>query len=271
MTPPPIAESEFAPTPLVGDAPAALPVEDVRAPAENPPPATVMTASSAPVGNAPGSGKTKLVGSPRFGLQYAIDDAGPNGASSVELWVTNDGGRTWSRRGEDPDRVSPFPVDLGGEGTFGLSLVARAVSGLGDQPPAPGDPPQFWVEVDSSPPQVQIDPPQVGTGSSAGKVVITWRASDLHLADKPIIISYRADVPGSTWQPVTGRIENTGRYVWPVPANYPPRFHIRIDALDASGHKGFVDTSATGPVIVDRTRPKSRILGLDIEASPRTR
>src|SRR5262249_5644285 len=68
-------------------------------------------------GRAPARSKSILVGSPQFPLQYEVDDAGPDGPNTVELWVTPDGGRTWSRRGEDPDRRSPFPVDLGGEGT----------------------------------------------------------------------------------------------------------------------------------------------------------
>ena len=82
-------------------------------------------------------GGTLLVASPKFKLQYAVEDAGPNGPATVELWITQDGGRTWIRRGDDPDRVSPIEVDLGGEGTYGLCLVARSASGLGDQPPAP--------------------------------------------------------------------------------------------------------------------------------------
>ena len=105
-------------------------------------------------------GETLLVANPKFKLQYAVDDAGPSGPATVELWITQDGGRTWIRRGDDEDRVSPIEVDLGGEGTFGLCLVARSASGLGDQPPAPGDPPQTWVEVDSTAPVVQIQPPQ---------------------------------------------------------------------------------------------------------------
>ncbi len=132
-----------------------------------------------PAGETPG--ETLLVASPKFKLQYAVEDAGPSGPATVELWITHDGGRTWIRRGGDDDRVSPIEVDLGGEGTFGLCLVARSASGLGDQPPAPGDPPQSWVEVDSTAPVVQIQPPQIGTGVNAGKVAIAWKASDLHL------------------------------------------------------------------------------------------
>ena len=156
--------------------------------------ATAPVATQAP--NRDGS-NTLLVDSPRFKLQYAIDDAGPNGAATVELWITQDGGRTWIRRADDPDRVSPIEVDLGGEGTYGLCLVARSASGLGDQPPAPGDPPQSWVEVDSTPPAVQLQPPQVGNGSNSGKVAIAWRVSDLHLPPRSVMLSWRADQPNA--------------------------------------------------------------------------
>lgn len=207
-----------------------------------------------------------LVPSPRFKLQYAIEDAGPNGPASVELWITQDGGRTWIRRGEDPDRVSPFDIDLGGEGTFGLCLVARSASGLGDQPPAPGDPPQSWVEVDSTPPSVQLYPPQIGSGPHAGKVAITWRASDLHLAPNSVSLQWRPDQPGAAWQPIMDGQENMGQYIWNVPPSFPAKFHIRVEAVDTLGHHGSAETPDAAPVIVDRSRPRSRIIGLDPNA-----
>jgi hypothetical protein len=216
-------------------------------------------------GGGPGKG-TMVVPSPRFKLQYAIDDAGPNGPAVVELWITQDGGRTWIRRGEDPDRISPFDVDLGGEGTFGLSLVARSASGLGDQPPAPGDPPQTWVEVDSTPPAVQLYPPQIGTGPHAGKVAITWRASDLHLGPRSVSLFWRPEQPGSSWQPIVEGQENVGQYIWTVPPSFPARFHLRVEAADSIGHRGWVETTDGAPVIVDRSRPRSRIIGLDPNA-----
>ena len=207
--------------------------------------------------------QTLLVPSPRFALQYAVDDAGPNGPAVVELWATQDGGRTWTRRGEDADRTSPFEVDLGGQGTFGLSLVARSASGLGDQPPAPGDPPRMWVEIDSTPPNVQLDPPKVGTGANAGKIAIQWRAADLHIATKPVSIWWRPDLPGARWRPIVDRVENTGKYIWTLPPEVPAKFHVRVDVLDTLGNRGSAETTETGPVIVDRARPRSRIIGLD--------
>ncbi len=207
--------------------------------------------------------QTLLVASPQFALQYAVDDAGPNGPAVVELWASQDGGRTWTRRGEDADRTSPFEVDLGGQGTFGLSLVARSASGLGDQPPAPGEPPRMWVEIDSTPPSVQLDPPKVGTGANAGKIAIQWRAADLHLATKPVSMWWRPDLPGARWRPFLDRVENTGKYIWTLPAEIPSKFHIRVDVLDTLGNRGTAETTETGPVIVDRARPRSRIIGLD--------
>ncbi len=212
---------------------------------------------------APQAGSTLLVGGSKFALQYAVDDAGPEGPASVEIWITRDGGRTWIRRGEDPDHVSPIEVDLGGEGTYGVSLVARSASGVGDQPPAPGDSPQSWVEVDSSPPLVNMRPPQVGTGLNAGKVALSWTASDLHLTPRSVSIFWRPEKSGSEWQLVAAGLESEGRYIWNVPATVPDRFHLRIEATDSVGHHGGIETTDSGPISIDRSRPRSRIIGLD--------
>lgn len=200
------------------------------------------------------------VASPRFGLRYEVDDAGPNGPAAVELFVTNDGGRTWFTRGEDPDRTSPFPVDLGGEGTFGLKLVAKSAANQGDQPPTPGELPRTIVEVDSTPPNVRLEPIRI-VGS---KAVITWQANDAHLTSRPVMISVKADAPGSNWQAITpSPIENTGQFTWTLPANCPPRVHFRVDVVDSLGNRGNAETTETGSVLVDRSRPKGRIIGLD--------
>ncbi len=230
-------------------------------PTESGPGAEPAPASGQPANRAPGS--TLLVPSPRFKLQYAVDDAGPGGPASVELWITQDGGRTWIRRGSDPDRTSPIDVDLGGEGTYGICLVARSASGLGDQPPAPGDPPQSWVEVDATGPQVQLYPPQVGTGVNAGKVAVAWRASDLHLSPRSVSLWWRPDQAGTSWQLISEGLENTGQFVWPVPATVVQKFHLKVEAADTVGHKGKAETTETGAIMVDRSRPHSRIIGLD--------
>ncbi len=216
-------------------------------------------AAPAPVGD-----RALLAGSPRFPLQYAVEDAGPAGPAKVQLWVTHDGGRTWYPQPEDVDRATPYEVDVGGEGTYGLWLAVQGHSGLGDPPPAPGDRPQMWVEVDSTPPVVQVDPPRPGNGSHAGKVLITWRASDPHLGPRPVVLSYRPEGAGNAaWVPITGRTDNSGQYIWTVPAGVPPKFRVKVEVEDTLGHRGVAET---GPVLVDRARPRGRIIGLDPSA-----
>ncbi|WP_074317092.1 hypothetical protein [Singulisphaera sp. GP187] len=208
--------------------------------------------------------KSLLVKDLHFPLKYEVDNAGPDGPNTVELFISQDGGRTWTQRVEDQDRVSPIEVDLPSEGTFGLCLVARSASGLGDLPPSPGDAPQIWVEVDTTPPSVvMLKPPEVGTGRHVGKVAITWRATDFHLGHRPVSLSWRADRAGDNWQPIAPPMENTGLYIWNTPPNLPPRIHIRIEVADTLGNVGAVETTEMGSVIVDRSRPKSRIIGLD--------
>jgi hypothetical protein len=210
----------------------------------------------------PEATRTLLAASPRFALQYAVEDAGPEGPALVELWVSRDGGQTWNRQPEDADRTSPYDVDLGGEGTFGLWLVVQSAANLGDPPPRPGDRPQMWVEVDATPPIVRLDTPRVGTGGNLGKVSITWRASDPHLGPRPVLLSYRADRPDAPWTPITDRLDNTGRYIWTLPPSVPPRIHLRIDVIDSIGNRASAETQSK-PILVDRSRPRGRILGLD--------
>ncbi|AGA25482.1 hypothetical protein Sinac_1083 [Singulisphaera acidiphila DSM 18658] len=218
-------------------------------------------------GVAAGPSRSLLVKDRNFSLQYAVDDAGPNGPNTVELYVSEDGGRTWILGAEDQDKVSPIEVVLPGEGTFGLCLVARSAAGQGDRPPGPGESPQIWVEVDSTPPSVvMLRPPVVGTGQHIGKVAIDWRATDFHLGPRPITLSWRADHAGDNWQQIAPPMANTGRYIWNVPPNIPPRIQIRIEVADTLGNIGAVETTESGPVIVDRSSPKSRIIGLEPSA-----
>ena len=196
------------------------------------------------------------IATPKFALQYEVDDAGPNGAQRVELFVTSDGGQTWTSKGEDPDRKSPFQVDLGGEGRYGLKLVASSAANQGDQPPVPGEIPETSVEVDTSGPAIAIDQPQV----RGNQLLITWQASDPHPAKQPVMISIKADGPGNNWSYITPTpVENTGQYSWLISAKCPPKIRVRIDIRDGLGNLSFAETSESSPVIVDLTKPRGRI------------
>ena len=115
---------------------------------------------------------------------------------------------------------------------------------------------------------MKLDPVRV-VGS---KAIITWHANDPHPAARPVLISVKADSPDSTWQLITpNAIDNTGQYAWVLPPNCPPRVHFRVDVVDALGNRGFAETTETGSTLVDRTRPKGRIIGLDHGTGPSAR
>jgi len=222
-------------------------------------PASTDAGAAAPEG---GGTRPQLIASPRFNMHYEVADAGPAGPATVELWVTQNGGRTWSPMAQDPDRKPPFPVDLGGEGVYGLKLVARVGLEARRLPPEPGEPPETLVEVDSTPPVVKLDRVQPGAGGDPSRIMITWHAADLHLGPRPVTILVRPEGT-SDWRPIGPPVENNGRFAWTVPPTAPPRFHVRVQVADSVGNVGGDETAEGSPVVVDRARPRGRITRIE--------
>lgn len=204
-----------------------------------------------------------LVNNKRISLNYEIKDQGPSKVSLVELWVTRDG-RNWQKFKEDTGNGQsgpqpPFIVEVNEEGQYGFTLVARSGVGLGERPPQLGDPPQVWVEVDLTKPVVRvlsIDPPRTAEDRN---LTIAWSASDKNLARQPITLSYAEQIDG-TWTPIASNLENTGRYVWPMPSNVPFRVYIRVEAADRAGNIGSAQTA--NPILVDLSKPKVNIINV---------
>jgi hypothetical protein len=212
-------------------------------------------------GPKPAESGIRLVNSKRIGLNYEIKDKGPSGVSVVELWYTQDaGGRNWQKyREETGDVHPPFMVDVNGEGLYGFTLVVRSGVGLGERPPQVGDQPQVWVEVDLTKPIVRLGSVEVGRGHDAGRLAITWTATDKNLGRQPISLSYAEQAAGP-WTPIAANIENTGRYIWQMPTGVPYRFFVRVEATDGAGNSSTADTQT--PVIVDLAQPKGVILNV---------
>jgi hypothetical protein len=117
----------------------------------------------------------------------------------------------------------------------------------------------MWVEVDETPPSVQLTECVVGYADS---LVIGWTASDLHLADNPISVSTAVGKDGP-WTVVASGLSNTGRFVWKMPKDVPYEFYVKVDAADQAGNVGGDQTPR--PVKVDLCKPRGTITGLDSE------
>jgi hypothetical protein len=198
----------------------------------------------------------RRVNSKRISLNYELRDVGKSGVAVVELWYTRDPqARTWQKHDERANAQPPYLVDVTDEGLYGFTLVARSGVGLGEQPPRVGDQPQIWVEVDLTKPRVQLLNVDVGRGQDTGNLTITWSASDKNLGPRSITLSY-ADKLEGPWTPIAAGEENTGRYVWRMPAELPYQLHIKVEAVDLAGNVGSAETSR--PVAVDLSVPKIR-------------
>ncbi len=203
----------------------------------------------------------RIVNTRRFQIGYKLQDVGPSGVSSVELYVTPDDGRAWYLYGTDDDTNSPFNVQIDKEGRYGFAVGAKSGVGLSSDPPQPGDKPAIVVIVDQTPPRLELLPLEQGRGRSLNKILIQWRYEDnLAPAEKPVCISYSSS-PQGPWQPISGWIENTGRYVWTVGAGVPHRLFVRIEGRDAAGNTRVAETP--DPVLIDLARPSARIIDVE--------
>jgi hypothetical protein len=168
----------------------------------------------------------------------------------VELWYTRDG-KTWRKDANGIQSQKPYRVSVAEEGVYGFILRARNGFGAGQGPPASGEAPQFWVEVDVTKPTVALT--GVRAGPEARSLAISWTAGDKNLGGRPVALYY-AEQGGGSWVPIATNLENTGNYLWRVPQGVPNSFRVRVEATDLAGNQATADSPSS--VQIDLTQPK---------------
>ncbi len=227
----------------------------------------------------PSEPPTRLVNSTKLQFKYDIREVGRSGVSEIELWGTQDkSARLWQKLkpfdGKDyANRDATLEYEVQGEGRYGFTLVVRSGVKLGGRPPQPGDPPQSWVEVDTTKPVVRIQQAEMGRGSEMGKLFITWTAADKNLSTQASIsLSYAGCLEGQPeglsegpWKPIASEYNNSGRCVWLLPEDVPNRILVKVEARDRAGNIG---SDVSKPVIVDLSLPKGIILDVEPATKP---
>lgn len=260
------------------------PMESAPAPAYNPappPPANYTPASAtandggrlvassenSPSGTAPAAytgtrrgplPPVHIVNNPQITLDYEVAKVGPSGVGHVELWMTQDDGRTWRRYAEDTDHKPPMTVDLPGEGVYGFCIVVQSKAGLGKRAPLAGDPPEMRVEVDTTAPTARLYAPEPDP-KRPNALQISWTATDRNLVGNAITLQW-AEKPNGTWETIGSDLPNTGHYTWQLPANLPYRVYLRLIVRDSAGNVCIAETPE--PVLVDLNEPEARLTGL---------
>ena len=179
----------------------------------------------------------QIVGSNRFRLNYGIDSIDPSGVGKVVLWMTRDDGQTWKTWGTDPDRRSPFPVEVTQQGRYGFRIVVQSKDGLTGQGPSSGDDADIWIVVDTTAPLAQITSVPYGRGAEAGKLIINYKVADPLLTLRPITISYAAN-PAGPWEIIKEGARNDDRFAWKVSREVPEQIFLKIEAIDRAGNIG---------------------------------
>jgi hypothetical protein len=204
----------------------------------------------------------RFVNTNRISFNFKIEDVGTSGVSAVELWYTEDQGRSWRKHPEALGNQPPYVITVEGEKLYGFTLIAKSGVGKGEEPPRKGDQPQVYVQVDKTKPEVHLDSAKVASGYEGNTLTISWSARDQFIRPQPITISY-CERLGDDWKPIARDLENTGKYVWKLPSDVPPRMYVRVEAIDRAGNIGSDETKEE--VIVDLKVP--RVINIGVEGS----
>ena len=187
-------------------------------------------------------------------LHYEMT-AAPKG-ELVELWGIKQGSKEWTRIGRDEDGVSPMEAAFPEDGRWGITLVYGDMSGSGK--PAKEEAPAATVEVDTKRPKIAIGDVRMEKSS----VRLSWKASDAHLVDDCIRISWSRDTAGP-WQMIAVQQACEGDYVWkPSDEGSARAMYFRFDATDRAGNIGSAITAT--PL----RKARSEIVAPDDEPTP---
>jgi hypothetical protein len=197
----------------------------------------------------------RMVNSKRISLNYELKDIGPAGVADVELWCTRDG-QKWQKHAVMRHCRPPCLVEVDREDLYGFTMVVHGGGSHAGHAPQEGDRPQIWVEVDTTLPNVRILGIDAGVGETNRCLTITWRASDKNMGARPVGIAYALEAAGP-WTMIAGQLENTGRYVWHMPADMPHHFLVRVDATDQAGNVG------CAALPVDLAQPTATIVAVE--------
>jgi len=210
--------------------------------------------------DAPSGQRPRLTNSRRFSLDYDVQSVGPEGLAAVELWGTTDSGRNWVKWGVDPDKTSPFDVEVNHEASYGFRIVIVGKNGLATGSPQPGDAADIWVGIDLTRPTARLTGAAYGQGEAAGKLDIRWQATDANLGSRPITLAI-GDRPDGPFTPVAVGLPNTGQYFWEFDPRSPRQIFLRLEARDEAGNVAI--DQLTEPIKVEGLEPKGRIRGFN--------
>jgi len=216
---------------------------------------TVPAGTDVTAGPAAAGPPVQMVNSRNLVIDFELKNLGPSGVGAVELWYTRNG-QVWFKSPGAPQTQSPFVLDVSEDGLYGFAVVASNGMGIGKSAPQTGDPPQVWVDVDTTRPEVRLLSTRAGADEIGRTLILKWSASDRNLVPRPITLSY-AENPDGPWIPFATNVENSGSYVWHMSPGLPQHVLVRAEATDRVGNSAGDQSNLPAPV--DLNRPTATI------------
>lgn len=170
----------------------------------------------------------------KFKLNYNLSNSTGN-VTEIQLWATEDSGKTWAQWGVDTDKQSPLEVEMQRDGLYGFRTVVITASADGNAQPLPGSPADLWLQVDTTHPVLK--PGNITHSNDAGipEILIRWEASDDNFGNRPIRLHYQKSGE-TTWHEISLAVPNTGIYRWNLEPGSQTQWRIKIEAVDMAGN-----------------------------------
>lgn len=201
-----------------------------------------------------------LVNHRSFRLRYAVDGLETVDIAAVTVFGSADGGKTWAKIQNDPDKKSPVQILVNRPGIYGFRVVITSRTGVSSPIPKPGDKPDVYVQIDLTAPTPKITAARYSQPGESSHLKIQYSAIEPDLAQRPITVAYSTGMSGP-WTTVASNLPNTGKYRWMIGANMPGQVYLRISATDKAGNVGY--HQLPDPINIAPLIPKGKILGLD--------
>jgi hypothetical protein len=230
---------------LAGIADAQAPPLAPGPPANTPPP-PAATQPSIP---------TRVTRQTTFDIPFSVD-VSRGAPTEVQLFVSQDAGRTWQFYMRQPPDGKSFPFRTTGDGQFWFA--PRTIDPRRNAPRVDQLKPELCVIVDTQQPQLDF----TAVAGAAGEVTTAWKiadaGSDLKTLRSTLRIEYQA-APNAAWRRVAidpAKVWETGGSVvgemaW-VPEGTSESVAVRVEVTDAAGNKAVVNRQVTRPVAVAR-------------------
>jgi hypothetical protein len=229
----------------------AAPHQDaVNWPADNPPtpqaitnnppnpapaqPNAVVTTAKPIIKGPPAEATVHQTNRTRFKLDYTLSNVNTK-TTQVQLWATEDRGKTWGLWGIDHDGQSPLDVEIQRDGTIGFITIITTPEDNGKNRPTADTVADIWIRIDRMKPQLRLGDIERTVESGFPEILIKWEATDDNFSDRPIRLQCSPSQQGP-WQEISTAVPNAGFYRWRLDPNASGTWFIKVDATDQAGN-----------------------------------